>query len=139
MKIALVTGANKGIGLEITRQLAELDHTVLLGTRDEVRGLAAEKLLRSDGLDVRFLRLDVTDQSTIQAAAKHIEREHGRLDVLVNNAGINAVNPGYTATDMSPEAERPAAMGAAVAVRYATLPDDGTTGGFFDEDGSVPW
>jgi NAD(P)-dependent dehydrogenase (short-subunit alcohol dehydrogenase family) len=52
---------------------------------------------------------------------------------------VNAVNPGYTATDMSPGADRPAAMGAAVAVRYATLPDDGPTGGFFDEDGPVPW
>lgn len=234
-KIALVTGANKGIGLEIARQLAERNHAVLLGARDPARGRAAEDLLRSEGLNATFLALDVTDQSTIDAAAAYVGREHGRLDVLVNNAGIaqstalpseldiadlrqvyetnvfgvfavtkaflpllrnaeagrivnlssgsgsltptsspdwrpewnglaynssksvvnaftvlfatelrstaikvNAVNPGYTATDMSPEADRPAAAGAAVAVRYATLPADGPTGGFFDETGLSP-
>ncbi len=88
-RIALVTGANKGIGLEIARQLAALHGmTVLIGARDESRGKEAAGKLRADGLDARAVLLDVTDQKTIDAAAQRIEQEFGRLDVLVNNAGV---------------------------------------------------
>ena len=89
---ALVTGANKGIGLETARQLAQRGFTVWLGCRDEGRGVAAAHSLRTDG-DVRFVHLDVTDDDTVRAAACRIERETGALDVLVNNAGV-ALFPG---------------------------------------------
>jgi NAD(P)-dependent dehydrogenase (short-subunit alcohol dehydrogenase family) len=87
-KIALVTGANKGIGLETARQLGARGFTVLAAARDEERGLEAERALRADGADARFIRLDVTDDTSVQQAADWIGREYGRLDILVNNAGI---------------------------------------------------
>jgi NAD(P)-dependent dehydrogenase (short-subunit alcohol dehydrogenase family) len=84
-----VTGANKGIGLEIARQLAtHHGMTVLIGVRDEARGREAADKLRAEGLDARPIVRDVTDQQTIAAAARQIETEFGRLDVLVNNAGV---------------------------------------------------
>jgi NAD(P)-dependent dehydrogenase (short-subunit alcohol dehydrogenase family) len=232
--IALITGANKGIGYETARLLGERGATVLLGARDPGRGQAA-----ASELGATWLRLDVTDPATIEAAAKWIDESYGRLDVLVNNAGIalewdeppdrlpqaklrqtyevnvfgvvavtnamlpllrrspagrivnmstsfgsltyastagqpasepaflayksskaalnsltvqyanlvrdngikvNAGCPGYCATDMNGHSGyRSAAQGAAIAVRLATLPDDGPTGGFFDDDGPIPW
>ena len=239
--VALVTGANKGIGYEIARQLGK-DHgmTVLLGARDEARGREAADRLRADGVDARPLRIDVTDPASVDAAARQIERDFGgRLDVLVNNAGValesvppsqtnlanfkatyetnvfgpfvvtqtmlpllktsaagrvvnvssglgslaqnsdpdwayaavkllaynsskaalnmqtvlfaaelardtpikvNSADPGYTATDLNGhQGTRTVAQGAKEAVRLATLPADGPTGGYFDEDGPVPW
>ena len=238
-KVALVTGANKGIGLEIARQLASLHGMiVLIGARDEARGREAADKLRAEGLDARALELDVTDQKTIDAAARRIATEPGQLDVLVNNAGVfldsvpasqlemdvlrrtyetnvfgvfattkamlpllrrssagrivnlssglgslaqnsdpswefaafkplaynssktavnaitvlfaaelkdtgikvNAADPGYTATDMNQhQGTRTVAQGALAAVRLATLPPDGPTGGYFNESGPVPW
>lgn len=235
-KIALITGANKGIGFEIARQLARLGHTVLIGARYPQRGEAAAQTLQAEGLDAAFLQIDAINQETIDAAAKKIEKEYEKLDVLVNNAAIaqdnappsqldieilrrtyetnvfglfaitkamiplllkseagrivnmssgaglfketsspdwrpewvsiayatsksavnamtiqfalelretnikvNAANPGYTLTDMSPEGERTVEQGAIAPVRLATLPADGPTGGFFDENGLVPW
>jgi len=237
-KVALVTGANKGIGLEIARRLGRLGFTVLIGARDEGRGRAAAEQLRAEGLDAIPVRLDVTDQATIDAAARRIEAEFGKLDVLVNNAAVfldrappsqldmatlrqtfdtnffgvfavtkallpllrksgagrvvnmssglaslaqnsdpnwgfaqfkvlaynssktalnaltvqfaaelrdtpikvNAADPGYTATDMNNhQGTRTVEQGATAAVRLATLPADGPTGGYFDENGPVPW
>lgn len=89
-KIALVTGGNKGIGLETCRQLAAQGCAVLLGSRDAQRGRAAAGALKEKGLDVRALALDVTDQRSIAAAAGMVEKEFGRLDILVNNAGVFA-------------------------------------------------
>jgi len=86
--IALVTGANKGIGLEIARQLAGAGMVVLLGARDAQRGAAATAELRGAGLDVTHVPLDVSDPATVERAAARIEREYGRLDVLINNAAI---------------------------------------------------
>jgi NAD(P)-dependent dehydrogenase (short-subunit alcohol dehydrogenase family) len=234
--IALVTGANKGIGYEIARRLGAAGATVLLGARDAGRGEAAAAALRAEGAAAQWVRLDVTDPATIEAAAKQIDAEYGRLDVLVNNAGIasewgvaptevpvqklretyetnvfavvgvtnavlpllrrsaagrivnmsstlgsltragavseapvimgynssktalnaltvqyasalrdtpikvNAGCPGYCATDLNGHAgHRSAAQGAAIAVRLATLPADGPSGGFFEDDGPVPW
>jgi NAD(P)-dependent dehydrogenase (short-subunit alcohol dehydrogenase family) len=239
-KIALVTGANKGIGREIAAQLAALEMTVLVGSRDSRRGEEATASLRPGG-DLRAITIDVTDPATIGAAAKYIEERFGRLDVLVNNAGItgprglrdadlasvrrvfetnvlgvitvtnamlpllmrsrqarivnlsssvgslarvgdpgspyfqippsaaygpskaalnaltvqyakelrendilvNAADPGGAATDMTRAfgytLERSAAQAAKVVVRLATLGPNGPTGGFFDEDGPVPW
>ena len=87
-RVAVVTGANKGIGLEIARQLARQGTTVFIGARDEGRGLAAAEKLRAEGLDARPLRIDVTDEASVGAAAAEVEKAAGRLDVLVNNAAI---------------------------------------------------
>lgn len=85
--VALVTGANKGIGLGMVKQLAEAGWTVYLGSRDTARGQAARDSLPAT-LDVRVLALDVTDAVALQAAADTVQRDSARLDVLVNNAGI---------------------------------------------------
>ena len=87
-KIALVTGANKGIGLEIARQLGRSGLTVLVGARDAERGQNAVQILGEQSIKAQLLTLDVTDEASIEAAAQFIEREFGRLDILVNNAGI---------------------------------------------------
>jgi NAD(P)-dependent dehydrogenase (short-subunit alcohol dehydrogenase family) len=239
--IALVTGANKGIGLEIVAQLAERGMTVLLGARDAVRREEAVVRLAERGLTALPVALDVTDPASASAAAAYVGSRFGRLDVLVNNAGItggdgqwpgaadlavvrrvfdvnffgaltvteamlpllrrsragrivnmssslaslglmttpdprltnrrpalayrpakaalnsltvqyatelrgsgilvNAADPGLCATDMAAgrQVTRTAAQGAAVAVRLATLPGDGPTGGYFNEDGPLPW
>ncbi|MFN6476872.1 SDR family oxidoreductase [Nostoc sp. DedQUE07] len=245
-KVALITGANKGIGYEIARQLGSRGATVLVGSRDIGRGEEAANKLRLSQIDTRTIQLDVSDQKTIDSAAKQIESEFGKLDILVNNAGIisdgdayggklrlppsqvdietlrhtyetnvfglfavtkallpflkkskagrivnlssglgsltlnsdpnyefadfkflaynssktavnaitvllaaelkdtpikiNAADPGFTATDINQyQGYRTVEQGAIAAVRLATLPDDGSSGGFFDENGVVPW
>ncbi len=85
--LALVTGANRGIGLAIVGGLLERGFTVLLGGRDAERARLAAEPLRAAGLPVAPVQLDVTDQASVDAAFRLIEAEHGRLDVLVNNAG----------------------------------------------------
>jgi NAD(P)-dependent dehydrogenase (short-subunit alcohol dehydrogenase family) len=243
MTIALVTGANKGIGREIAAQLAERGATVLLAARNARHRAEAVASLRAAGGDVHPLALDVADPASAAAAAGEVERRVGRLDVLVNNAGIsggraaqvpgavdldvirsvfatnvlgviavteaflpllrrsaaarivnlsssvgslarmsdpayyfarmpaalayppsksalnqvtvqyakalrpegilvNAADPGPCATDFTagiPGVTRTAASGAAIAVRLATLPDDGPTGAYLAESGPVPW
>ena len=225
--VALVTGANRGIGLEVARRLAALGHTVRLGCRDLDAGRSAAATI--DG-DVVPTRLDVTDRPGIDAVTEAIAARHGRLDVLVNNAAIhydswqtatdpdfevvhdalstnlfgawhltiavlpllrasdhprvvnvssgagaltdmagglpayrlskvgmnaltrmlaaeltadrvlvNAVCPGWVATDMGGPGGRPVADGAAGIVWAATLPDDGPTGGFFRDQRPIPW
>ena len=237
-RVAVVTGANKGIGFEIARQLAREGITVFIGCRDEARGRAAAEKLRAEGLDARPLRLDVTDDASVAAAAAQLRESPGRLDVLVNNAGIaiddgppsalsidvlrrtyetnvfgvvrvtqallpllrrskagrvvnlssglgsltqnsdpswafagvkylayntsksavnaitvqfahelrdtsikvNAADPGYVATDMNRhQGVRSVEQGAATPVRLATLPASGPTGGYFNDEGPVPW
>lgn len=91
-RTALVTGANKGIGLETARQLAEAGYAIWIGSRDLDRGRAAADALSAHG-EVRAVALDVTDAQTVADAAAELEAAHGSLDVLVNNAGI-AVNDG---------------------------------------------
>ena len=97
-KIALVTGGNRGLGYETCRQLAELGLKVLLGARDLSKGKSAANQLNEEGLDVMFYQLDVSDQNSISNVIKEVDKEFGRLDVLVNNAAIlydtwqNAVN-----------------------------------------------
>jgi NAD(P)-dependent dehydrogenase (short-subunit alcohol dehydrogenase family) len=226
--IALVTGANKGIGKEIARGLARLGHTVLLGARDETRGKEALAELTIEG-DVRLRQLDVTDADSIATAAQAIEAEFGKLDILVNNAAtlsitdddlraiyatnvfgvvdvtnamlpllrrsaagrivnlsssvgslafmskriegmpvslayptsktalngitvqlatlladtpikVNAVCPGYCGTDLNGNSgPRTPAMGAAIAIKMATVDSDGPSGTFVNDDGVVAW
>lgn len=238
-RIALVTGANKGIGFEVARQLARRGDTVLLGARNEVRGREAEAKLKSEGFDAHFVRLDVEDAETHQRAAALVEEKFGRLDVLVNNAGIaldadfkastvpqdllrktfdtnffglvaltqsflpllkksdagrivnvssglgsltqhgdpawefyevkplaynasktalnaftvmlahelkdtkinvNSADPGFTATDLNGHSGyKTVERGASVIVELATLPGDGATGGYFNDQGALPW
>ncbi|MFE6906302.1 SDR family oxidoreductase [Streptomyces erythrochromogenes] len=238
--IALVTGANKGIGLEIAAGLGALGWRVGVGARDDQRRGAAVERLRAAGVDAFGVPLEVTDDASVTAAARLIEERAGGLDVLVNNAGIagpmpqdptridpatvrtvvetnvigvirvtnammpllrrsasprivnmsssvgsltrqsgadaertagpiavayapsktflnavtlqyarelrgtniliNAGCPGYVATDLNGfHGVRTPEQGAAIAVRLATLPDDGPTGQFFDDAGVVPW
>jgi NAD(P)-dependent dehydrogenase (short-subunit alcohol dehydrogenase family) len=87
-KIALVTRANKGLGFEISRQLAKQEITVLIGARDETKGAEAADKLQAEGLDVQSIKLDVTDSTSVATAAKTVEEKFGKLDILVNNAGI---------------------------------------------------
>jgi NAD(P)-dependent dehydrogenase (short-subunit alcohol dehydrogenase family) len=88
-KIALVTGANKSIGFEVARQIAKAGWTVVVAARREELGQAAVAKLRADGLDVHFVRLDLNDHKTAAIAAESIRTQFGKLDVLVNNAGIS--------------------------------------------------
>lgn len=240
-RVALVTGANKGIGLEVARGLGAKGLIVLVGARQPALGEAAAAALRSEGLDARFIEIDVSRRDSVEAAVKQIESEIGRLDVLVNNAAmgldftppadvdeesfidilntnvigafrtikallpllrassaprivnvssdfgsltlnanpktqhsksislaypasksalnqvtvqfaksfrgtnikINSVNPGFTDTDMiahmGVKAGRTAAQGAQPIIDMALIDDDGPTGGFFDERGTLPW
>ncbi len=240
-RVALVTGANKGIGYEVAAGLARLGHVTLMGARDPDRGRSAvARLVDETGLDARFVHLDVTDADSVAAVAAAIDVEFGRLDVLVSNAAIklefhpcpptntpldvvrqtyetnvlgtitvlqamvplvmrssagrivtvssglgsagmaadptslysqrpllgynsskaavnsislqfanelrsttvkvNVVDPGFTSTDMTAnQGQRTAAHAAAVVVKYATLADNGPTGGFFDERGVLAW
>lgn len=228
--IAIVTGANRGIGLEVTRQLAQQGVTVILAARDFEKGKAAAETLSSEVLQVIPQKLDVTDQASIDQLAAHLKSDFGRLDILVNNAGIlydtwqsasnadldtvqeaiktntvgpwrmcqaflplirqsqhgrivnvsseagslasmgagtpaystskaalnaftrllaaelkeskilvNAVCPGWVATDMGGTGGRPVEDGAAGIVWAATLPADGPTGGFFRDGKPLPW
>jgi NAD(P)-dependent dehydrogenase (short-subunit alcohol dehydrogenase family) len=236
--IALITGANKGIGLEIARQLGAQGITVLIGARDQKRGSEAAEKLQAENIDAHAVQLDVTNQQSIDAAANYIESEFGKLDILVNNAGIaidnappsqldmeilrrtydtnffgvfavtkamlpllhkskagrivnissglgsltqnsdpnyeyaqikylaynssktalnamtvqfahelkdtrikvNSADPGYVATDINNNnGPRTVQQGASTPVRLATLPADGPTGSFFDDNGVVPW
>ena len=229
-RIVVISGANRGIGLELAGQLAAAGDTVVLGSRDPAKGVAAAASLLRSGLDVDARPLDVTDATGLADLAAGIEADHGRVDVLVNNAAIhydtwqlasnadldivaeaidtnllgawrttlallpvlrrsshgrivnvssgaaeltgmtggipaykvskaglsaltlmladelerdsilvNAVCPGWVATDMGGPGGRPVADGAA-SVRWAVdLPDDGPTGGFFRDGNSIPW
>ncbi len=88
-KIALITGANKGIGFEIARQLGAKGLIVLLSARNQARGDDAARRLQSEGISASAVHLDVTDQATINSAAYFIGESYGKLDILVNNAGIS--------------------------------------------------
>ena len=126
-KVALITGANKGLGLETARQLGKLGYTVLIGSRDPLKGEVAARLMRNEGIDVRVVKLDVNRQADIDAAAAMVESEFGTLDVLVNNAGV-MIEKGWTKNTTSEttlenlRATFEANLFAVVAVTKALLP-----------------
>jgi NAD(P)-dependent dehydrogenase (short-subunit alcohol dehydrogenase family) len=88
-KIALVTGGNRGLGYETCKKLAQLGLKVLLGAGDMNKGKsAAYQLNKKEGLDVKFYQLDVSDQNSFCNVVKEVDREYGKLDILINNAAI---------------------------------------------------
>lgn len=87
-KTALITGANRGIGFETARQLGKQGIKVLVGARSEESGKEAEAKLKDEGFDAEFILLDVDDAETHKSAAKHIDENYGKLDILINNAGV---------------------------------------------------
>jgi len=97
-KVALITGANKGIGLETARQLGRLGVTILVGARDLARGEEAAEVLRGIGVDARAVKLDVLDTADYAAVAELIDKEFGRLDILINNAAVNFEQLGTNST-----------------------------------------
>ncbi|TMR24900.1 SDR family NAD(P)-dependent oxidoreductase [Nonomuraea turkmeniaca] len=102
--VALVTGANKGLGQETVRQLAGRGWQVFLAARDRERGLRAAGTLAGEGLDVEFVELDVTSDESVSAAVKAVAERVDRLDVLVNNAGVGG--PLLDPADMAADALR---------------------------------
>ncbi|MEF3089778.1 SDR family oxidoreductase [Raoultella scottii] len=107
-KVALVTGGARGLGLEISRQLAALGAHVIIGTRDERKARQVANELRGQGGKVSALRLDVTREADRQAACAEIDRAYGRLDILINNAGILLDSPDGGTPATRPPSEAPA-------------------------------
>jgi NAD(P)-dependent dehydrogenase (short-subunit alcohol dehydrogenase family) len=104
-KIALITGANKGIGYELARQLGKEGVTVQIAARNAELGDAAAGKLKADGADAYFIELDVTKPDTIAKAAETVRTRYGRLDILINNAGVTDKGDGPPST-ADPEAVR---------------------------------
>lgn len=123
-RIALVTGANKGIGFEIARQIGRTGMTVLMGARNKAAGEKAADTLATEGIDARFLAIDVADYASIEAAAAAITTSFGCLDILVNNAGINDPSDGQVFTARLDAVERVLRTNflGALAVTQAMLP-----------------
>jgi NAD(P)-dependent dehydrogenase (short-subunit alcohol dehydrogenase family) len=92
-RTVLITGANKSIGYETARQLGSLGYRIWLGSRDSARGQAAVERLMNEGHDVRLLEIEVANDASVQAAAAMVRVEDGKLDVLINNAGILGNDP----------------------------------------------
>lgn len=87
-KVALISGANKGIGFETARQLGKQGITVLVGARDRSKGEAAAAQLKQEGINAQAIQFDVVNPADVQAAVEKVEKEFGKLDILINNAGI---------------------------------------------------
>ncbi|KAJ5380359.1 carbonyl reductase [Penicillium cataractarum] len=100
--VVLITGANQGLGFELSRRLASdyPGYHILMGSRDTGKGDAAVDILKPEGLSVEAINIDVTDEESIKAAAAEVESKFGRLDVLVNNAGIVAEGKMPTGTSL---------------------------------------
>ena len=123
-KVALVTGANKGIGFEVARQIAKAGWTVLAGARSEELGNSAAAKLQAEGLDVQFIHVDLDAPETAASAAETIREEFGKLDLLINNAAIAGVGDGPPSkvSAETVEAVMRTNYGGTVAVTQALLP-----------------
>jgi NAD(P)-dependent dehydrogenase (short-subunit alcohol dehydrogenase family) len=123
-KIALVTGANKGIGFEVARQLAASGCTVLLGARNKALGEEAAAALKREGCDVQYVSIDLDDRAVIATAAREVEADFRHLDILVNNAGIAAQGDGLPSSSSLDAIERAFRVNflGSVAVTQAMLP-----------------
>ncbi len=100
-KIAVVTGASKGIGYETAKQLAQAGVQVLVAARTRDKADAAVAALAAEGLETEALALDVTDAASIAAAAAYVQQKHGRLDILINNAGVMNDDPAKKVSEQS--------------------------------------
>jgi NAD(P)-dependent dehydrogenase (short-subunit alcohol dehydrogenase family) len=123
-KIALVTGANKGLGLAISRQLAQQDIQVVMGVRDVAKGKVAMNQLWHDGLAVDCQTLDVTAPESIASICDYLTETYGKLDILVNNAGVcldSGQQPSQVALDLIRQTLETNFIGA-VAITQALLP-----------------
>lgn len=98
-KVALITGANKGLGFEVARQLGQQGITVVLGARDEAKGQAAADALKAAGINAHHVKLEVTNANDIAALPAYFQERFGRLDILINNAGISLDKAGRTDAD----------------------------------------
>lgn len=108
-KIALITGANKGLGFETARQLGKEGVSIIAAARNKEKGIAAVNKLKEEGIDATFLQLDVDKDTDIQFAFNYIQEKYGKLDILVNNAGIQVDGAGWgdnTATTIKEDALR---------------------------------
>jgi NAD(P)-dependent dehydrogenase (short-subunit alcohol dehydrogenase family) len=123
-KIALVTGANKGIGFEVARQLAASGCTLLLGARNKALGEEAAAALKREGCDVQYVSIDLDDRAVIATAAREVEADFRHLDILVNNAGIAAQGDGLPSSSSLDAIERAFRVNflGSVAVTQAMLP-----------------
>jgi NAD(P)-dependent dehydrogenase (short-subunit alcohol dehydrogenase family) len=123
-RIGLVTGANKGIGYEVARQLPVSGCTILVGARSQALGEEAAAKLAAENLDVRYIPVDLDDSGTIAAAAQRIDADFGRLDILINNAGIAAQGDGPPSASSLEAIERAFQVNfiGTVAVTQAMLP-----------------
>lgn len=125
-KVALISGANKGIGFETARQLGQQGITVILGARDLAKGEAAAEKLKKEGIDARAVKLDVVNPADVKAVAELIEKDFGKLDILVNNAGVMSEPIGTnTTTTVSEKALRETFetnFFSAISVTHALLP-----------------
>jgi NAD(P)-dependent dehydrogenase (short-subunit alcohol dehydrogenase family) len=101
-KVALISGANKGIGLETARQLGKQGITILIGARDLAKGEAAATQLNKEGIDAHAVKLDVLNDADVKAVAAKIEKDYGKLDILVNNAGVSFEGFGPNVTSTTP-------------------------------------
>jgi NAD(P)-dependent dehydrogenase (short-subunit alcohol dehydrogenase family) len=99
--VALVTGANRGLGREVARGLGQRGVTVLMGARSPESGRPEVEKLQAEGVDARLVQLDVSDDASVRAAAARVRDEFGHLDALVNNAGVGA--PGTPVTELTPD------------------------------------
>jgi NAD(P)-dependent dehydrogenase (short-subunit alcohol dehydrogenase family) len=105
-RVALVSGANRGIGLEVVRQLGKLGLIAVLGSRDRSKGTAAAAKLASEGIETPLVALDVTDAASVASAVAEVHTRFGRIDVLVNNAGIaldGSRSPVSSVLEVSPD------------------------------------
>jgi NAD(P)-dependent dehydrogenase (short-subunit alcohol dehydrogenase family) len=91
-KVAFITGGNKGLGLETARQLGKLGITVVIGSRDAENGKAAAEKLKAEGIRAEAVRFDVTQAADYQEVYRFFEKKYGRLDILINNAGVSKEN-----------------------------------------------
>ena len=107
-KIALITGANRGLGLEAARQLGDIGFTVIVGARDATKGETAAAKLRSSGFDAHAVQLDVADEQSVKDAAREVNEKFGHLDALINNAGItqDSAQDRNTPSTLAPDALR---------------------------------
>lgn len=105
-KIALITGANKGIGFETARQLGKEGVTIIATARNKEKGNYAAEQLKSEGIDIEFLQLDVDSDADITAAVQYISSKYGKLDILVNNAGIQVESDNWGVNTTTTIAEK---------------------------------